>query len=585
MRRIAYLFDLVLCVGVIIAYLRQVLKVFVIGFRRYPTLAAVHIDTSFSLICAALYNLLDFAMTIIQSSLCRNDFYPTDKSYNGTVSDVRPSRYLKYYGTGANLVFFQLLTDIPRYLFLSYISVKLVSLLVKRLQHRPSIRKNLSREQKNLLYASLPDSIESRYVRKLLNPKINTMPMNRLASKFRFIYTWRDDFRFSSRVICVYAAIYLLLFFITVQVRLRLRDEKNCSILVQYDQALVRVPPSLPSLRKQLQIVVNVIVTIISPPDTNLQEEEDDQSSDFRLPTFYLPYVLAIIFTLVVTIIQLSAMLASIRRNLLQAFRGDHTEIPPPKSSRNVNYVTGNFRFAGTLIGYVILAYVFLGLLSFIVAIIIGAAVTNGGSKFIEDILKTIIPAMLFIFFKMYLNKILGKYVFLQHELNVLSLNNRRVFMIFLYFNIFLDAFLGLFAAIIRLLKSTIGGILYMCRLDYSPLGRKLETKDAGFSAYCGFIHVECAHRHPVLLCFMSHLLRTQLYGRANQRWSKARHRWALAVLLLNNPTLIYERKRFLSRSEEHSMKLALIGRKNMRERKNGGVQIELTEISPEERF
>ena len=355
------------------------------------------------------------------------------------------------------------------------------------------------------------------------------------------------------------------------------------------------MPPSLTGLQKQLQIVVSLIVNLVSPPDSSLQQG-DDQSSDFRLPDLSLPYLLAIVFTLLVTIIQLSAMLASIRRNLLQAFRGDHTEIPPPKSSRHVNYITGNFRFAGMLIGYVILAYVFLGLLSFIVAIIIGAAITNGGSKFLEDILKTIIPAMLFIFFKMHLNKILGKYVFSQHALNVLSLNNRRVFMIFLYFNIFLDAFLGLFAAIIRLLKSTIGGILYMCRMDYSPLGRKLETKDAGFSAYCGFIHVECAHRHPVLLCFMSHLLRTQLDGRSNQRWSKARHRWALALLLLNNPTLIYERKRFLTRSEEQSMKLALIGRRNQRKeglampptlshRTSHSWQVELKEFSLEERF
>ena len=204
--------------GVIITYLRQVLKVLVIGFRRYPTLAAVHIDTSFSLICGAVYTLLDFALIIVHSGLCRSDFYPTDKSYNSTRGDARPSRYLKYYGTGSKLVFFQLLTDIPRYLFLSYISVKLVSLLIKRIQHRHSTRKYLSREQQNLLYASLPDSLEGRYVRQLLNVHRNTAPRNRLADRVRFIYTWRDDFRFSSRIVCVYAATYLLLFFITVQV-------------------------------------------------------------------------------------------------------------------------------------------------------------------------------------------------------------------------------------------------------------------------------------------------------------------------------------------------------------------------------
>jgi hypothetical protein len=33
-----------------------------------------------------------------------------------------------------------------------------------------------------------------------------------------------------------------------------------------------------------------------------------------------------------------------------------------------------------------------------------------------------------------------------------------------------------------------------MSRLDYSPLGRKFETLDAGFTAYCGFIQIEV---HP----------------------------------------------------------------------------------------
>jgi len=133
--------------------------------------------------------------------------------------------------------------------------------------------------------------------------------------------------------------------------------------------------------------------------------------------------------------------------------------------------------------------------------------------------------------------------------------------MVFLYLNIFLDAFVGVFAALIRLIKSAFGGVIYMCRLDYSPLGRKLETMDAGFSAYCGFIHMECAHRHPVLLCFVSHLLRDYLYPKERKRLSKAKHRWQLTVFLLNNPVLIYRRKGFLTRIQENEIKRMLLGR------------------------
>ena len=288
--------------------------------------------------------------------------------------------------------------------------------------------------------------------------------------------------------------------------------------------------------------------------------------ANFRMPDFARPYLISVSVTAVVVITQLLIMLSSIRRNLLQAYRGDDCEIPARKHTRNLMYITANFRFAGALIGYVILAFIFLNALVLLIAIAIELYIIVGSRRLLEQIAKPIIPILLFTVFKIYLNKVLAQFVFLQTSGNVLTMNNRRVFTLFMYFNFFLDAFLGLFAAVARLLKSVFGGIIYMCRLDYSPLGRKLETLDDGFNAYCGFIHVECAHRHPVLLCFMSHLLRSHVYGPTTRRWSKARHKWALAVFLLNNPTLIYRRKRFLTRSEEGDMRLVLIGRKNFKD-------------------
>jgi hypothetical protein len=105
-----------------------------------------------------------------------------------------------------------------------------------------------------------------------------------------------------------------------------------------------------------------------------------------------------------------------------------------------------------------------------------------------------------------------------------------------------------------------------MCRLDYSPLGRKLETMDGGFSAYCGFIHTECVHRHPVMLVFASHLYtQFKMKKLINQKVivgdisledkyriqlkppSKYVHKWKLAVFLSRNPTFVYFRKAFLN--------------------------------------
>ena len=203
--------------GIIVRYLIQIFRVFVIGFRRYPILAAVYIDNCFSLTCATLYVWLDYSITIAYSGLCRSDFYPTNDNYNGS-STIKANIFLDYYGTGSKMIFLQLLNDIPRYMCLAYISVKLPMLLIKRIRERNSVDRRLTREQKNLLYSSLPYSVESQYVKRLLGMSGPPRPTNRFAQLSGHIYAWRDDFRFSSRVVCVYASLFLLLYFLTIQV-------------------------------------------------------------------------------------------------------------------------------------------------------------------------------------------------------------------------------------------------------------------------------------------------------------------------------------------------------------------------------
>ena len=200
-------------------YILQILRACVIGFRCYPILAAVYINTCFSLTCATLYTWFDLGINIVYSGMCHNAFYPSEIDYNKTNIN-RTITNLQYYGTGSKLLFFQLFTDIPRYLCLAYICIKLPILLFKRVQQRHEIDKQLTCEQKTLLHSSLPYSTEAQYVKKLLGMKHTEVSTNRCFRIFRLIYTWRDDFRFSSRILCVYASIFLLLFFLTLQVNL-----------------------------------------------------------------------------------------------------------------------------------------------------------------------------------------------------------------------------------------------------------------------------------------------------------------------------------------------------------------------------
>lgn len=290
----------------------------------------------------------------------------------------------------------------------------------------------------------------------------------------------------------------------------------------------------------------------------------EDSSTSFQFPNLTLPFIIAIFTALIITVIQLFALLTSIRRNLLQVFRGNDSEIPRWNAMQNINYARNSTHFAGYLIGYVLWGYLMITFVVFIVGLLIAIIIVYGLTGIIESILKIAIPSLLLAIFQNYLSQLLGRFVFLQQGGDVLSINHRRILMVYLYFNFFLDAFLGLISSIIRLLKSGAGGLIYLCRLDYSPMGRKLEAYDAGFNSYCGFIHMECAHRHPVLLYFASLLIRQQLDGKEAKHRSLAQRRWHLAIFLLKNPTLVYRRKRTVSTLTVDESKFILMRRLNV---------------------
>ncbi|CAF3548717.1 unnamed protein product [Rotaria sp. Silwood1] len=542
--------------GVIITYLLRVLEVLIMGVRYYALLAAVYLNTIFVLACATIYAWLDYAITIIDQGMCESDFYPKYDDYLKNASTI--TNMFDYFGTGPNLIAIQLCTDIPRFLCLAYINVKIPMLLIRKISFR--YKKNLplekrmlmklTREQRIIIGISEPNSVEMLYVKNLFHSANNRSKSQALFARLipTKIYEWRDDYRFSTRIICLYSSIFLLLYFVTIQ-------------------ACVQVLPLLADLQQAIQIIADLISSIfISKPENTDSESVSSNTSNFPLPSLIRPYLFAIFLTLIIIIIQLLVLLVNIRRNSFQSFRGDDSEIPRRQRSHYVSYAAGNFHFAGYFIGYLIWGYMIIAVFSFILCLSIDAFITYGSVRLIETILKIVIPSLLFVFFKQYLNKILAQYIFLQHYGEVLALNNRRCLMIFIYFNFFLDAFLGFISSIVRLIKSIIAGIAYMCRLDYSPLGRKLETLDGGFSAYCGFIHTECAHRHPVMLVVVS-LLYTQSkmnelkmnminshdltadekYEIKPKSQSRYVRKWKLAVFLTQNPTFVFFRKAFLN--------------------------------------
>ncbi|CAM4901386.1 unnamed protein product [Rotaria socialis] len=392
--------------GIILQYLERILEVVIIGLRYYPLLATVYLDTALALACGTIYAWLDFSITIANQAMCTSDYYFTLDEYNTSDNDSSLIEKLEYYGTDSQLLVLQLCTDIPRFLCLAYVGIKLPALLINQ------ILLKLTREERVILRASQPDSSEMLYLQNLFRS-----PDQRLCTQHRFgrlipkwIYEWRDDFYFSARVLCVYSATILLIFFITVQ-------------------ACVQILPTLHSIQKIIQDFFDLLSSFGNTDEDIMfsATESKPTNSQFPVPNLERPYALAVVTTVLIIVVQSLVLLANIRRILLQSFRGDDSEIPRRKPSKYISYATGNMHFAGYFIGYLIWGYILIAVFASLLWISFEALIVYRNAQLLESILKTIIPSLLLINFKAYLNKILAQYVFLQHAGKVLAMKNRRI--------------------------------------------------------------------------------------------------------------------------------------------------------------
>ncbi|CAF3022228.1 unnamed protein product [Rotaria sp. Silwood2] len=498
-------------------------------------LAAVYIDTIFTLSCATIYTWLYFIITVLHQGYCPRSYYPTESDYRATNSSTDIIKYLSYYGTGPNLIIIELCTDIPRYLCLAYVSIRLPIMLVGKIhQYRCNKETNElkhTQEERSFFIAAQPYSVESLYVRNLFrSANIRSRGQSLIARLIpKSVYEWHDDFRFSSRILCIYAALFLLLFFITIQL-------------------IIQQLPNLLHWQIMIQIRIGAInANIVDNQTSKPQNQSSSASADSTLKT---PFLIAVFTALIITVIQVMVLLTRIRRHLLQIFCGNHSEIAKRENSNNILYATGNLHFAGFFIGYAFWGYILCFFLAFVIYIIIDKLIQNNGKSF-EQILKGIIPVFILSMLKFYLNLFIFKYVFLEQQGQILAIKNHRISIILLYFNFFLDAFLGIVASITRIINSILTTIIYMSRLDYSPLGRQREYGDAGFCAYSGFIQMEAVHRNPVMLAFASVLLVHQRTKQSNPS-SKASKKWRLAVLLIRNPSLLIMRKVILAQKARY---------------------------------
>lgn len=262
--------------------------------------------------------------------------------------------------------------------------------------------------------------------------------------------------------------------------------------------------------------------------------------------------------------------------------RGDRTFLPldlRKAVESPVDIITSSLRFAGYQVGYAAWGFGIIFFLLFVVFFIIGSqiayAIRFRQNTLLLMILHAFWPALLVALFVLIAQRLIASCCFLTDQ-DVLAINNRRAFHIVSYCMFYFNIFIGLFSCLLRIFLGIIFGMIFLLRLQRSTLSLQFEIRDTGYMSYIGYLLLEHQHSNLVLQCF-SQLLSSRKAQRArkksdihalerdnkvrlamnlvnepeelnaiqkvNMSKKRARTRWHLFTLLIQNPSLRRFRK------------------------------------------
>ena len=406
-----------------------------------------------------------------------------------------------------NFVVFAILAEIPLILCHVFIVGKFILVLYNEIKEYGTckmqffFRKDEQSMQVKLVRPWLKD-----YVRNLINPKPARL-YSRTEFYLRKIYNPEKNFKFSTQTLSVIMVCFILLYAI--------------SLLMMY--------------------LASLGLDVLSKADGNFLEVKIGRGLVGSL-------VGAAIFAAILCVISLVRFMENHKNNMLKMFKGDKSFIP--KCIRVSQFMVGKgLRYHSFQVGYFLWGYMLLILLFFVICFCFYLFVAfswiqkwvrdyslEGGGVLLGVALLTRLSLL-----------ITAVTVFRDHDYpkDVISINNRNVYLVFSYFWFFLGLPMGFFSAISRILKSMIVGALMLPRIDYSIMPDGFQRIDKGFNAYICYLHVQTAFRNPVLRVFCQ-LLVDKTKNKKDKNWTcsaRARARWFLALTLAHNPQLASERK------------------------------------------
>ncbi|XP_077988457.1 stimulated by retinoic acid gene 6 protein-like [Glandiceps talaboti] len=240
-----------------------------------------------------------------------------------------------------------------------------------------------------------------------------------------------------------------------------------------------------------------------------------------KIGDLLVPFALfSVSLTMAVIAYFIYSSLVTYRKHLIRMFQGDKSFLPEVPGAAP-NLLTRSFKYSGYQIGFLLWSFVTLQIcFIFTMLMVLYEVVLPLGfekkESFFYDKIHIIWPSGVFGLILHLFQLFLSRYAFLQGEAKHLNVDNRRMLHATSLFMFYFNVLLGLFTSMARLLRSLLFGLLFLGRLDRSVLQRDVEMLDPGYRAYVGFLIVEEAHCHPVVVTFV-HLLIDSLKTKTGQ--------------------------------------------------------------------
>ncbi|CAF3629777.1 unnamed protein product [Adineta steineri] len=524
--------------GIIIELLKRIGIVLLIGMRYFPLLVSVNIPHPIAYGLGLIYTFIDGTYTLIYTSYCSR------------FSLFRFGRTLLLQTTSNELtqsdLFYVIFRNLPHFTLMSFVFVKFLYLLTQQLKcqccQQSTMISNHNKNEKNHQVSLVSSTLSI----DLLKPDYQTKPdfyytegllkskdpsdmyyNNVLTRPFAKIYRWHRYFTFSTQILCTYTVVLIVIYNLTC-------------LLTFY---------GINSVKSQLD---RIHILVLHQLNWDI-----DWGTSFVNDLFFCSFLSVIIYCS-----QIFNGLIKIQQHMTSAYAGKYIDIPPRHNFSNNELMSKCLHFSGYLCGYTAWGFIIFYKISFIICLLLRLWIRYD-SRWFQHILALCLPIVLIYLLKHILISLLSEFVFLQNFGRTPSLNNRRIFFIFNYFNFFFDCFLGILSCLIRVSKAVLASFLFMGRLDYSFMGRNLERLDQGYATYVTFIHMEIIHGHPILVTFcdiiwhdIERKRRTTQYTKGNKliydsimhtKARLARFKWHLFYTLIRNEYLKFLRKHALS--------------------------------------